>query len=68
MQDMVDVDIFSWEADYQPDGLVLDGTHWTVQLEVADRSIESSGSNAYPAQWDRFCSAVRRLIGGLDLQ
>jgi len=68
MQDVIDVDIFSWEADYQPAGLVLDGTHWTVQLEVADRSIESSGSNAYPAQWDRFCSAVQRLIGGLDFQ
>ena len=43
------IGIWNWIKSYYPkDVEVLDGTHWTLKIELGDKKFESSGSNAYP--------------------
>ena len=75
---MDDIDVWSWQKRYarrahaQPDQVVRDGTHWSLTLRCAGRSVESAGEDAGPgardlgksAQFDAFSEAVSRLTGG----
>ncbi|WP_433945541.1 hypothetical protein [Paenibacillus sp. SN-8-1] len=54
--------ILNWENEYI-DYNTLDGTQWTLDIELEDRSIHIVGSNAYPEEWERFCKAIRKLTG-----
>jgi hypothetical protein len=57
--------IWSWRPEYI-DMAIADGKGWSLQIAYPDRSIRSSGSNAYPPkkQFDAFLAAVRELTGG----
>ncbi len=71
---------WSWNGDYQPPGIILDGTSWSVEISVAGRSVEAHGCNAYPpsdpesgssqesgeagSRFDEFCEAITELLGG----
>lgn len=71
---------WSWNGDYQPPGIILDGTSWSVTISVAGRSVEAHGCNAYPpsdpesgssqesgeagSRFDEFCEAITELLGG----
>lgn len=57
--------VWDWQADYQPDDLVMDGTGWEISLAWGGREVESTGSNAFPPGFDKWCKAVSRLVGGL---
>jgi hypothetical protein len=59
-----EIDIFSWAAGYN-DPSVRDGTYWHLALTWNDRTVEASGANAFPAEFERFCAGVRTLLGGL---
>ena len=71
---------WSWNGDYQPSGIILDGTSWSAEISVGDRSVEARGCNAYPpssprakrpresgesgSRFNEFCEAVCELLGG----
>ena len=45
---MDQIDIWNWSRDYEPEGEVLDGYFWNLKIELGDKKIKASGSNAYP--------------------
>jgi hypothetical protein len=54
--------ILDWDKEYiDPD--ILDGTQWSLDIELKDRSIQINGSNAYPKEWKRFCKVIQVLTG-----
>jgi hypothetical protein len=54
--------ILDWKNEYiDPD--ILDGTQWSLDIELEDRSIQINGSNAYPKEWKRFCKVIQVLTG-----
>lgn len=52
--------ILKWEKEYFAP--VLDGTSWSVTIKTADGEFESRGSNAFPRNWNRFCSIIEKII------
>ncbi len=59
LEALENVKLFEWERNYE-DMNVLDGTNWSV--EVNEESLSFSGSNAYPENWEGFCSAIEDLL------
>ncbi len=57
--------IWSWASSYCDPG-TLDGTSWSVSLEIEGRRMTSSGSNAFPRTFDEVSAAISRLVGGRD--
>jgi hypothetical protein len=43
-QQIDQLDVWSWESDYEDPG-VVDGTNWTVDLKYPDKGISSEGGN-----------------------
>lgn len=72
-QELDALDAWSWESTYFNVD-VQDGTQWTLQLEWDGRTIESSGSNAFPGsegpeygeQFERFLAAVDALAASIE--
>ncbi len=60
------VGVWGWEERYEPPPgvLILDGTGWSLTLRYGGRFLRSSGTNAFPPGFDRFCEAMSRLVGG----
>jgi len=52
-----------WDEEYV-DPEVMDGTSWSVEIETDEISIQSSGSNAYPDNFDEFLEEVTALMDG----
>jgi hypothetical protein len=77
-QTVESVGVWNWGERYEagtnfePRGVVRDGTHWSVGLTHGERSVESSGDSAGPGSSDldesralsALLEAVSRLIGG----
>ena len=59
--------VWRWRPEYPNPG-VCDGTGWSLSLEAGDRSVSSSGDNAFPRGFVAFRRALRRLLGGLDFE
>lgn len=73
-----ELDVWSWRDRYEPGGrfepkgLIRDGTHWSVSLQVGDRRVETAGDNSGPGSTDLdestkfgvLAEAVSRLTGG----
>ena len=70
------IGIWKWIEDYYcQDLMVLDGSSWNLKIELGDKIVESSGSNAYlgenikesdPNQsksFKKFLNALRSLTG-----
>jgi hypothetical protein len=73
---------WSWGGSYQPRGIILDGTSWSVEICAGERSVEAHGCNAYPpssprakrpreagesgSRFSEYCEAVSELLGGRD--
>lgn len=55
--------IWEWEEDYQTEGIVVDGTSWSVELKTKGKTYESRGLDSFPKQWKEFCKAVSALVG-----
>jgi hypothetical protein len=55
--------LWDWEEDYQTEGIVVDGTSWSVKLKTKGKTYESRGLDSFPNQWKEFCKAVSVLVG-----
>jgi hypothetical protein len=56
------VNLLGWKYKYE--GLeVCDGTGWTVDIIREGRNLVKSGSNAFPKEWDSFCSIMKKVVG-----
>lgn len=55
--------IWEWEEDYQTEGIVVDGTSWSIKLKTKGRTYESRGLDSFPDHWKEFCRAVSELVG-----
>lgn len=62
------MDVWRWRKHYESELMILDGTQWNLELGYPDRSVQSSGSNAYPENFESFLRAVRALIGSRAFQ
>lgn len=71
-----DINVWRWEPSYI-NRKILDGTQWSLEIEYADRSIKTGGSNSYPDDkgqpngqpqstpaFARYRAAVEKLLGG----
>lgn len=51
--------VMKYRADYRPVDIILDGEHWNIHIEFANRRAKNSqGSNEYPATWDALIEAI----------
>jgi hypothetical protein len=55
--------LWDWEEDYQTEGIVVDGTSWSVKLKTKGKTYESRGLDSFPDQWKEFCRSVSVLVG-----
>lgn len=60
--DMDSIRILDWDKEYYSPA--LDGTSWSVTIKTNDRVFESSGSNAFPRQWGKFCRSIEDVVKG----
>jgi len=79
-QALDDLKVWQWRAEYHNTG-TLDGTGWSLDVAYADRTINTSGYNAYPDAtgepyfqgsptnaFKRYLAAIKKLIGGLNFE
>ncbi|MPN23998.1 hypothetical protein SDC9_171391 [bioreactor metagenome] len=59
---MESIRILEWEKEYFAP--VLDGISWSVAIKTVGGLFESSGSNALPRNWGKFCSSVEKIVMG----
>lgn len=57
------INVWEWEADYQTEGIIVDGTSWTVKLQTKGRTYESGGLDSFPDEWKVFCRGISQLVG-----
>ena len=47
-----DLYLHEWNKSYSPEGMILDGEYWTLEISLTDRRKRTyRGSNAYPPYW-----------------
>lgn len=56
-----------WDKRYQAEG-VVDGTRWGLTMDCGDFVVNSSGDNAYPANFNKVLLAVEKLLGGREFR
>lgn len=54
---------WEWQDDYQTEGIIVDGTTWSVKLVTKGYTYESGGLDSFPNEWEGFCRAISTLIG-----
>jgi hypothetical protein len=59
--------IWNWEENYEPDGIVLDGTSWSVVLKTKGQTYRSNGLDLFPKEWTKFCRSLSKLTGKMVL-
>jgi len=55
--------VTNWDKNYEAEDTILDGTSWSVNLVTNFNVYNSSASNAYPEDWDKFCKLISKGIG-----
>ncbi|WHX38917.1 hypothetical protein QNH36_14620 [Mesobacillus sp. AQ2] len=55
--------LWDWQDDYHTEGIVVDGTSWSVTLNTKGKTYESKGLEAFPREWVEFCKALSKLVG-----
>ncbi|MFP9128860.1 hypothetical protein [Niallia sp. BSM11] len=56
-------DFVNWAEEYKVNGLVMDGTHWSVRIEYDSHCEIKIGDNHFPKKWTKFCKVVSALSG-----
>ncbi len=56
------VNLLDWKRKYENPG-ILDGTGWQIEIFRKGRDLYKSGDNAFPVQWDAFCSIIGKVTG-----
>lgn len=54
------VRLLNWKYKYEKPN-VCDGTKWSVEIFREGRTLIKSGSNAYPDEWNQFCSIIGKI-------
>lgn len=54
---------WEWRADYQPEGMVLDGIFWSMKLVTKGKVYESEGIQCFPKEWTKLCKSLSKLTG-----
>lgn len=62
-KDLYSLHIWDWEKDYQIDGIIVDGTSWSVVLETKGEIFVREGLDSFPKEWKRFCRSMSQLTG-----
>lgn len=60
---MEKVRVWEWCVEYEPKAVVADGCRWSLQIELSERKVTSSGRNAFPGDFEEFRNAVGALVG-----
>ncbi|MBM4761966.1 hypothetical protein [Bacillus sp. B15-48] len=55
--------VWDWDRFYQTDGIIVDGTEWSVVLETKGSLYRSEGLNTFPKEWKKVCRAISNLTG-----
>ncbi len=56
-----------WKARYA-DKMVVDGTGWELRMKTENFELKSSGSNAFPPQFDRFLKLLNKVTHELGVE
>lgn len=57
------VGVTEWKKRYENPGIV-DGTSWSLKVCFDDsEELSFTGDNAFPDQWEAFCSSIENLLG-----
>ncbi len=59
---LYDIKLLNWKKEYV-DLDILDGTQWSIEIRMNEKSKMINGSNAYPKDWDRFIREIKRISG-----
>lgn len=60
LEELYKCDFLNWAEIYkQP--YVLDGSHWSVHIELDNHCEIKNGSNHFPQKWEKFCKSISKL-------
>lgn len=62
-QALYQLNIWDWDVNYEQDGIVLDGTCWSIRLETRAKIFRSEGLQSFPKEWTKLCRALTKLTG-----
>lgn len=62
-QELYRLKIWDWDSNYEQDGIVLDGTCWSICLETRAKVFRSEGLQSFPKEWAKLCRALTKLTG-----
>ena len=61
LQNLKTVNILNWNRNYI-DKNIMDGTQWSLTIDVNGRKREKIGSNMYPKEWKLYCKIISCLV------
>ena len=61
LQDLKAANILNWNRNYM-DRHVMDGTQWSIKIDVNGRKRNKIGSNMYPKEWKMYCKIISCLF------
>ena len=61
----LEIRMSQWETSYHDEN-VLDSTGWEIKIKTKEFAYTGSGYHLSPPNFDDFCVAAKRLVGGLD--
>ena len=63
LERMEQLNLSSWEDEYSPEGIVLDGIQWFLEVEEEGGPTRKiSGDNAYPEEWMDFLELLDEVV------
>lgn len=62
LEELKAIDILNWKSKYV-DLDILDGTQWSVEIQMQGKKISKHGSNMFPETWEAFCKIVKKTWG-----
>ncbi|MDP4162922.1 MAG: hypothetical protein Q8898_07430 [Bacillota bacterium] len=63
-QQLYSVKVWDWEPSYRSQqGIILDGTNWSVSLRTTSANYKSEGMKKFPPKWKLFCRSIENLTG-----
>lgn len=61
LRDLKAINILDWKRKYI-DKDILDGTQWSITIDVDGRKREKIGCNMYPKEWKLYCKIISRVL------
>lgn len=63
-RELYSLKIWEWDRTYRKgDGVILDGTYWSVRLQTNGKVYECEGTECFPGNWSQFLKTVEKLAG-----